>query len=58
MLKNEIKRRVDLLLKPAARKLDAGKMELLGIRNTMRIAKRYNRFLYGRYQKAREESYR
>ncbi|MCA9779007.1 MAG: hypothetical protein KC800_19900 [Candidatus Eremiobacteraeota bacterium] len=55
---NELKRRVDLLLRPVAKKLDAGKMELLGIRNTMQLAKRYNTFLYGPYQQARITAYR
>lgn len=55
---NELKRRIDLLLRPVGRKLDAGKMKTLGIRNTMHLAKRYNRFLHGRYQRARELAYR
>lgn len=57
-LQSEVKRRVDLLLRPVARKLDAEKMALLGIRNTMRLAKRYNHFLYGRYQEARIRAYK
>ena len=41
-------------MRPAARWLDADKMAHLGIRNTMRLAKRYNRLLYGRHQRRRE----
>jgi hypothetical protein len=52
------KRNFDLLMRPAAQKLDANKMALLGIRNTMKIAKLYNRFLYGHYQVARQAAYR
>jgi hypothetical protein len=43
---------------PAARWLDADKMAHLGIRNTMRLAKRYNSLLYGRYQRSRERLWR
>jgi hypothetical protein len=46
---------VDRGVKPVARSLDADKMARLGIRNTMRLAKRYNRLLYGGYQRHREE---
>lgn len=46
---------LDRTMKPVARRLDADKMALLGIRNTMRLAKRYNRLLYGRYQLYREQ---
>lgn len=45
---------IDRTMRPLARYLDADKMARLGIRNTMRIAKRYNRLLYGRYQRYRE----
>jgi hypothetical protein len=41
-------------MRPVARWLDADKMAHLGIRNTMRLAKRYNGLLYGRYQGQRE----
>jgi hypothetical protein len=49
---------LDRRLRPLARRLDADKMALLGIRNTMRIAKRYNRLLYGSYQRYREHAWR
>jgi hypothetical protein len=41
-------------MRPAARWLDADKMAHLGIRNTMRLAKRYNALLYGPHQRRRE----
>lgn len=41
-------------MRPAARWLDADKMARLGIRNTMRIARRYNGLRYGRQQRSRE----
>ncbi len=44
----------DLVMRPAARWLDAKKMARLGIRNTMRIARRYNSLHYGRQQHSRE----
>src|SRR5687767_3217453 len=44
----------DRALKPAARWLDADKMARLGIRNTMRLARRYNALLYGSHQRFRE----
>ncbi len=47
-------RLVDRAMRPAARRLDAEKMARLGIRNTMRLAKRYNGLLYGRHQRSRE----
>ncbi len=50
--------RIDGAMKPVARYLDADKMAHLGIRNTMRVAKRYNRFLYGRHQRYREKLWR
>jgi hypothetical protein len=46
---------IDRAMGPLARYLDADKMARLGIRNTMRIANRYNRLLYRRYQRYREE---
>jgi hypothetical protein len=49
---------IDRAMKPVARYLDADKMARLGIRNTMRIAKRYNHTLYGRYQRYREGLWR
>jgi hypothetical protein len=49
---------IDHAMKPVARYLDADKMALLGIRNTMRLAKRYNRVLYGSYQRYREALWR
>ncbi len=45
-------------MRPAATRLDADKMATLGIRNTMRLAKRYNRMLYGRYQRERQRLWR
>ncbi len=46
-------RLVDRAMQPAARWLDADKMAHLGIRNTMRLAKRYNGLLYGSHQRFR-----
>ena len=40
-------------MQPVARRLDAEKMSLLGIRNTMRIAKGYNTLRRGRLQRRR-----
>jgi SAM-dependent methyltransferase len=51
-------RLADRAMRPVARRLDADKMALLGIRNTMRLAKRYNTLLYGRYQRFRERLWR
>jgi hypothetical protein len=48
----------DRAMRPAARWLDADKMAHLGIRNTMRLAKRYNALLYGRQQRQRERLWR
>jgi hypothetical protein len=45
-------------MRPAARWLDADKMAHLGIRNTMRLAKRYNALLHGRDQRLRERLWR
>jgi hypothetical protein len=47
----------DSAFRPLARRLDADKMATLGIRNTMRLAKRYNGLLYGRLQREREREY-
>ena len=49
---------LDSRIAPLARWLDAEKMGHLGIRNTMRLAKRYNGTLYGRHQRYRTEQYR
>ena len=46
-------RLADRAMQPAARWLDADKMAHLGIRNTMRLAKRYNALLYGSHQRFR-----
>jgi hypothetical protein len=48
----------DKAMAPLARSLDADKMARLGIRNTMRLAKRYNGLLYGHYQRYRVSEYR
>ena len=48
---------IDRALFPIASLLDANKMKLLGIRNTMWTAKKYNQFLFGKYQKIREKIY-
>lgn len=48
----------DSALRPLARRLDADKMARLGIRNTMRLAKRYNGLLYGKLQRQRAEQHR
>jgi hypothetical protein len=45
-------------MRPVGRWLDADKMAHLGIRNTMRLAKRYNALLYGRHQRRRERLWR
>jgi len=47
-------RLADRAMQPVARWLDADKMAHLGIRNTMRLAKRYNGLLYGSHQRFRE----
>jgi hypothetical protein len=49
---------VDVAMKPLARRLDADKMAKLGIRNTMRLAKRYNGLLHGALHRYRVELYR
>lgn len=46
-------RLTDRAVAPVARRLDADKMALLGIRNTMRIAKGYNTLRRGRRQRRR-----
>jgi hypothetical protein len=51
-------RLTDRAMRPTARWLDADKMARLGIRNTMRLAKRYNALLYGRHQRLRERLWR
>ena len=48
----------DRAMRPVARYLDGKKMSRLGIRNTRRLAKGYNRLLYGRYQRYRERLWR
>jgi hypothetical protein len=53
-----VARLADRAARPAARWLDADKMAHLGIRNTMRLAKRYNALLYGRHQRRRERLWR
>ncbi len=45
-------------MRPVGRWLDAEKMGHLGIRNTMRLGKRYNGLLYGRFQRYRERVWR
>lgn len=53
-----VARSLDRAMRPVARWLDTDKMAHLGIRNTMRIAKRYNGLLYGRHQRGRERLWR
>lgn len=53
-----VKRAIDRVFGPVAERLDAGPGQPLGIRNTMHLARRYNRFLYARYQRFREQCYR
>lgn len=48
---------VDRALEPLARRLDADKMALLGIRNTMRLAKGYNSILRGHRQRMRKAAW-
>jgi hypothetical protein len=48
---------LDRLFSKVTRFLDADKMKFLGIRNTMRLAHKYNQFLYRSYQKMREKKY-
>jgi hypothetical protein len=57
MLSPVLREAADAALRPLARRLDADKMARLGIRNTMRLAKRYNGLLYGRLQRERAEEY-
>lgn len=45
-------------VEPVARRLDADKMALLGIRNTMRMAKGYNTLRHGHLQRRRERIWR
>lgn len=47
----------DRAARPLARRLDDDKMALLGIRNTMRVARGYNRLLRGRRQRMREAAW-
>lgn len=47
----------DRVARPLARRLDDNKMALLGIRNTMRVARGYNRLLRGRRQRMREAAW-
>lgn len=47
----------DRVVDPLARRLDDDKMALLGIRNTMRVARGYNRLLRGRRQRMREAAW-
>jgi len=48
----------DRAIEPVARRLDADKMAMLGIRNTMRVAKGYNTLRRGRRQRHRQQIWR
>ena len=45
----------DRAFRPMTRFLQSGPMKRLGIRNTMRLAKKYNGLLYGKYHRYREK---
>ncbi len=49
---------LDRAMGPVVRSLDADKMAKLGIRNTMRLGKAYNRLLYGRHERYRVKLHR
>lgn len=49
---------LDRAVEPVARRLDADKMSLLGIRNTMRVARGYNTLRRGARQRRREAIWR
>lgn len=48
---------VDSIFKPAARLLDRDSMQLLGVNNTMKLARAYNGFWYGSYHEKRKKLY-
>jgi hypothetical protein len=49
---------MDGLIKPVASILERNTMELLGVNNTTRIAKAYNRLCFGKYHEYRQKQYR
>lgn len=49
---------VDSIFKPAARLLDRDSMQLLGVNNTMKLARAYNGFWYGSHHEQRKKLYK
>lgn len=49
---------VDSIFKPAGRLLDRDSMQLLGVDNTMKLARAYNGFWYGRHHEQRKKLYK
>jgi hypothetical protein len=49
---------LDSLVKPAARLLDRDSMQMLGVNNTMKVARAYNSLRYGRHHEYRKQRYR
>ena len=52
------KRTGDEVIRPLAMSLQKDHMQKLGISNTMRIAKAYNRLKFGRHDEYRKAQYR
>lgn len=48
---------MDRVVKPAARLLDRDSMQLLGVDNTMKLARAYNKLRYGRHHECRRVAY-
>lgn len=49
---------LDRVVKPAARLLDGDSMRLLGVNNTMKLARTYNKLWYGKHHEYRRKEYR
>lgn len=49
---------VDNIFKPVARLLDRDSMQLLGVNNTMKLARTYNGFWHGRHHEKRKKLYK
>lgn len=47
---------IDWALKPVARVLEHNDKSVIGVNNTMALARTYNRFRYGRYQEVRQRA--
>ena len=53
-----IRKFLDSVVKPAARLLDRDSMQLLGVSNTMKLARTYNGLWYGKHHEYRTTQYR